>query len=95
LKQASRKGDWRVKFDIAAAKELKKLGTAEQRRILKFLRKRIAGSDDPRRLGTALNGEFAGLWRDRIGDYRLLAKIEDGRFGVLIVRVGQHREICR
>jgi mRNA interferase RelE/StbE len=87
--------EWRVEFDVAAAKELKKLGATGQRRILKYLRERIAGENDPRRLGSALTGEFAGLWRYRIGGYRLLAKIEDGRFVVLIVRVGHRREIYR
>jgi mRNA interferase RelE/StbE len=86
---------WRVEFDVAAAKELRKLGAAERQRILKFLRQRIATDDDPRRLGTALTGEFSGLWRYRIGDYRLIASIEDGRFTVLILRVGHRREIYR
>jgi mRNA interferase RelE/StbE len=89
------KGEWRVEFDAAAAKELKKLGTAEQRRILKYLRQRIAGASDPRRLGKALTGEFAGLWRYRIGDYRLIASIKDKLFVVLILRVGHRREIYR
>ena len=60
--------EWRVEFDAMAAKELKKLGGAEQRRIVKYLRERIAGRSDPRRLGTALTGDFAGLWRYRVGD---------------------------
>ena len=87
--------EWRVEFDAMAAKELKKLGGAEQRRIVKYLRERIAGRSDPRRLGTALTGDFAGLWRYRVGDYRLIASIEDGRFTVLILRAGHRREIYR
>jgi mRNA interferase RelE/StbE len=89
------KPDWRVEFDAAAAKELKKLVTGEQRRILKYLRERIAGANDPRRLGTALSGDFAGLWRYRVGDYRLIAKIEDDRLVVLVLRVGHRREVYR
>jgi mRNA interferase RelE/StbE len=87
--------EWRVEFDVAAAKEFKKLGAADQRRIVKFLRERIAASPDPRRLGAALAGDFAGLWRYRVGDYRLIASIEDGRFTVLILRIGHRREIYR
>ena len=86
---------WRVEFDAAAAKELRKLDASEQRRILEFLRQRIVTGDDPRRLGTALTGEFSGLWRYRIGDYRLIASIEDNRFTVLILRVGHRRNIYR
>jgi mRNA interferase RelE/StbE len=87
--------EWRVEFDAAAAKELKKLGGAEQRRIVKYLRQRVAGTGDPRRLGAALVGDFAGLWRYRVGDYRLIASIEDGRFTVLILRVAHRRDIYR
>lgn len=87
--------DWRVEFDAAAAKEFRKLGGEVQRRILGYLRGRIAGTADPRRLGTALSGEFAGLWRYRVGDYRLIAAIEDGRFTVLVLRVGHRREVYR
>jgi mRNA interferase RelE/StbE len=87
--------EWRVEFDVAAAKELKTFGSAEQRRILKYLRERIAVEDDPRRLGTALTGDFAGLWRYRIGDYRLIAVIEDERHTVLVLRAGHRREIYR
>ena len=86
---------WRVEFDAAAAKELRKLGASEQKRILKFLRQCIATNEDPCRLGMALTGDFAGLWRYRIGDYRLIASIEDGRLTVLILRVGHRRYIYR
>ncbi|MFN0023872.1 MAG: type II toxin-antitoxin system RelE family toxin [Parvularculaceae bacterium] len=87
--------EWRVEFDAAAAKELKKLGKTDQGRILKFLRERIAGEEDPRRLGAALSGEFAGLWRYRVGDHRLVVAIEDQRILVLVLRIGHRREIYR
>jgi mRNA interferase RelE/StbE len=84
---------WRVAFDAAAAKELNKLGASEQRRILKFLRERIATEEDPRRLGMALTGDFSGLWRYRVGDYRLIASLDDGRFTVLVLRVGHRSSV--
>ncbi len=87
--------EWRVEFDAVAAKELKRLGGAEQRRIARFLRERIAVNGDPRRLGTALTGDFAGLWRYRVGDYRLIASIEDRRFTVLVLHAGHRREVYR
>lgn len=89
------KADWRIEFDAAAAKELKKLTASDRLRILKFLRDRVAGSDDPRGLGTALTGEFAGLWRYRVGDFRLIASIDDAVVTVLILRIGHRREIYR
>jgi mRNA interferase RelE/StbE len=86
---------WRIEFVPAAAKELKKLGTAEARRIVKTLETRIAVLDDPRSLGSALTGDLSGLWRWRIGDYRVIARIEDERITILVVRVAHRREVYR
>ena len=86
---------WRIEFDRAAVRDLRKLGVDAERRVLRFLRERIAGSDDPRRLGHALTGDRSGLWRYRVGDYRIVAAIEDQRFVVLVVTVGHRREVYR
>ena len=86
---------WRIEFVPAAAKELKKLGTAEAARIIATLEDRIAQLDDPRTLGSALTGDLGGLWRWRIGDYRVVARIEDERIMILVVRIGHRREVYR
>jgi mRNA interferase RelE/StbE len=86
---------WRVEFDGAAARDLRKLGIEAERRILKFLRERIAGAKDPRAIGHALTGDHKGLWRYRVGDYRIVAAIEDDKFIVLVVTVGHRREVYR
>ncbi|MEA2823242.1 MAG: mRNA interferase RelE/StbE [Bradyrhizobium sp.] len=86
---------WRVEFDRAAARELRKLGADAERRVLAYLRTRIAGSSDPRRLGQPLTGDRQGFWRYRVGDYRIVAAIEDDRFVVLVVTVGHRREVYR
>jgi mRNA interferase RelE/StbE len=86
---------WRVEFDRAAARDLRKLGLDGERRILRYLRERISGSADPRRLGQALTGDRKGLWRYRVGDYRIVAAIEDDRFVVLVVAVGHRRDVYR
>ena len=86
---------WRVEFDRAAARELRKLGPDAERRVLRYLRERIASREDPRRLGHALTGDLQGLWRYRVGDYRIVASIEDDRFVVLVVTVGHRREVYR
>lgn len=59
------------------------------------MRERIASSEDPRRLGHALTGDRKGLRRYRVGDYRIVAAIEDDRFVVLVVSVGHRREVYR
>ena len=86
---------WRVEFDRAAARDLRKLGADGERRVLRYLRERIAGSEDPRRSGHALTGDRKGLWRYRVGDVRIVAAIEDDRFVVLVVTVGHRREVYR
>jgi mRNA interferase RelE/StbE len=84
---------WRVEFDRDAAKELRKLGDPARRTILRYLRERIATADDPRRFGKPLVGELAGLWRYRVGDYRLIVTVEDDRLIVLVLRVAHRREV--
>lgn len=86
---------WRIEFVPAAAKELKKLGRAEAARIIATLENRIARLDDPRFLGSALTADLSGLWRWRIGDYRVVARIDDERITILVVRVAHRREAYR
>jgi mRNA interferase RelE/StbE len=86
---------WQVEFDRDAARELKKLGKKAQADILRYLRNRISTANDPRRLGKALTGDLKGLWRYRVADYRILAKIEDERFIVVVLTVGHRREVYR
>ena len=86
---------WRVEFDRAAARDLRKLGAEAEGLILRYLRERIAGSGDPRRFGHALTGDLKGLWRYRVGGYRIVASIEDHRFVVLVVTIGHRREVYR
>ena len=86
---------WKIEFVPAAAKELKKLGKTEAARIITTLEKRIAVLDDPRTLGSALTGDLGGLWRWRIGDYRVVARIDDEHITILVVRVGHRREVYR
>ena len=84
---------WRVEFDRDAARDLRKLGADAQRRVLRYLRERIATAQDPRRFGRPLTGDLKGLWRYRVGDFRIVASVEDDRFVVLVVTVGHRREV--
>lgn len=86
---------WRIEFHPDAAKELRRLDRGTAARIVRTLETRIATLDDPRLLGAALTGDHAGYWRWRIGDYRVIARIEDARITILVVRVGHRREVYR
>jgi mRNA interferase RelE/StbE len=84
---------WRVEFDPEAARELRKLGHQARHLILKYLRERIATADNPRRFGHALLGDLKGLWRYRVGDYRIVADIREREILVMIVAVGHRRNV--
>ena len=87
---------WKVELDEAAEHELDKLDPQVARRILSFLFDRVAKLDDPRSIGEALKGSKLGVfWKYRVGDYRVVASIEDGALRVLVVRVGNRREVYR
>lgn len=84
---------WAVEFDDRARRELRKLDRQTQQDILRYLRERVAGSPDPRQFGKPLRMNLAGLWRYRIGDYRLICRIEDHHLVVLVLKVGHRREV--
>ena len=84
---------WMIEFTPDAAKQLEKLGKENAKRILKFLRERV--QPDPRQQGKMLKGSQREFWRYRVGDYRILAHIEDIRFVVLVVKLGHRKEIYK
>ncbi len=87
---------WLIEFDDAAKKELAKLDKPLAKRITQFLRERVAVLDDPRSIGDALHGtELGEYWKYRVGDYRVIARIEDGALCILVVRIGNRREVYR
>ncbi|MFZ2852869.1 MAG: type II toxin-antitoxin system RelE/ParE family toxin [Rhodocyclaceae bacterium] len=87
---------WKVELDPAAVRELDKLDPPVARRILSFLHGRLAVLDDPRSIGEALKGSKLGeFWKYRVGDHRIIASIEDGRLRVLVLRIGNRREVYR
>jgi len=87
---------WLIEFDDAAKKDLSKLDKQIARRITGFLRERLAPLDDPRSLGHALKGAALGeLWRYRVGDYRIICEIQDKALRILVITIGNRREIYR
>lgn len=87
---------YRVEFDPAALKDLKKLDRAVQQRLVGFLRTRVAALDDPRSIGEALAGARLGsYWKYRVGDWRIVCDIQDDRIVVRVLRLGNRREVYR
>ena len=81
---------WKVEWDERAVHDAGKLESQVRKRILKYLRERIATDEDPRRFGKPLLADKSGLWRYRVGDYRIVCRIETEKVVVLVLAVG-HR----
>jgi mRNA interferase RelE/StbE len=90
---------WRIEFDDAAKKELGRLAKRDRQtaqRITKFLRERVAVLEDPRSIGEALKGSALGeFWKYRVGAHRIIASIEDEAVRILVLRIGDRKEVYR
>ena len=87
---------WSIDLDPRAKRELTRLDPQVACRINRFLFERIAQLENPRSIGDALKGtEFGDLWKYRVGDYRIIASIEDKLVRILVVRIGNRREVYR
>jgi mRNA interferase RelE/StbE len=88
--------EWSIELTPKADHQLNRLDQQIVRRINRFIFQRIAFLEDPRSIGEALKGtEFGELWKYRVGDYRIIASIEDKLVRILIVRIGNRREVYR
>jgi mRNA interferase RelE/StbE len=87
---------WSIDLDPRAKKELNRLDPQIARRLTVFLYERLAPLENPRSIGEALKGsELGELWKYRVGDYRIIASIEDKLVRILVVRIGNRREVYR
>jgi len=84
---------WSIVIRPSAEKEIDKLGKANRKRVLRYLYDRVAQLDRPRQLGGPLKGTMSEFWRYRIGDLRILCRIEDDRLIVLVIAVGSNRPL--
>jgi mRNA interferase RelE/StbE len=82
---------WAIEWDERAFKEFKRLDRKAQGNIIRYLKERIATADDPKRFGAPLSHDLAGFWKYRLGDYRIICRIEEEKLVVFIVRV-RHRK---
>jgi mRNA interferase RelE/StbE len=86
---------WTVNFEPRALGELKKLGRIAQNRVIAFFQARVSGEGNPRLQGKPLVGDKVGLWRYRIGSYRVVCRIEDESQTVLVLRVAHRKDVYR
>ena len=78
-----------VVFSKEALKDLKKLDKHTAALIIGWVRKNLEGCENPRAHGKGLTANLSGKWRYRVGDYRLLADIQDDKVVIMMLRVGR------
>ena len=87
---------WIIKYTESSSKQLKKLDKQTALRVLDYIDERVAMLSDPRSLGKNLKGPKMGeYWRYRVGDIRLICNILDGQMTVLVIEIGNRREVDR
>lgn len=84
---------YHVEFSKSALRDLKKMDRHTAALVLGWIRKNLEGCEDPRQHGKALSANLSGQWRYRVGDYRILAEIQEDRVMILVLSVGHRREI--
>jgi mRNA interferase RelE/StbE len=84
---------WTIEIDSFAQKQLRKLDRPVQKRLLDWLDERIEGCKNPRHFGEPLRGDLNGLWRYRVGDYRIICEMQEQKLIVLALAIGHRREI--
>ena len=87
---------WRIEYDAGAKKDLSRLDQQIAQRILEFLGGRVAKLEDPRSIGEALKGSVLGdFWKYRVGDYRIIAEIQDKSLRIYVIEIGNRKEVYR
>lgn len=85
---------WHIELKAKAAQAINKLDPQHRERIRAFL-KNQADQSNPRATGKALQGQLAGYWRYRVGDYRLICQIKDTTLVILVIEIGHRKNIYR
>lgn len=84
---------WTIEVSSAAERQLRKLDKTAAKRLATYLQHVVADPEGPRMRGKPLTGGLSGLWRYRVGDYRVICELNDERLVVLVVRLGHRSRI--
>ena len=86
---------WTIKIDSNVSKDIKKMDSQNRTRIVNFINSELANLTNPRQIGKALTGRFKGMWRYRVGDYRIICQIIDNELTIIAVEIGHRKEIYK
>jgi len=85
--------NYSVEYTDDAIKQLKKMDSFTRTMILNWISKHLEGTENPFVSGKALTGNKVGLWRYRVGDYRIIGKIDNGKLVILLLEIGHRSNI--
>ncbi len=86
---------WTLRLSETAKRQLRKLDVGSAQAILRYLNRLLLETSDPRERGSGLRANLAGLWRYRIGDYRVICSIEAHDLVVLVLQIGHRRDVYK
>lgn len=84
-----------VQYSKRAIKDIKRLDRYTQRMLKSWIEKNLIDCEIPRAHGKGLTGNRSGQWRYRIGDYRMICEIDDGKLTILALSVGHRSEVYK
>jgi len=86
---------WTLRLSETAKRQLRKLDASNAQAILRYLNRLLLDTSDLRDRGSGLRANLAGLWRYRVGDYRVICSLEDHELVVLVLQIGHRREVYK
>lgn len=86
---------YKVEFTKKAIKNLSKLDKKNAKLIMSWISKNLVDCENPRQYGKDLKGDKKGIWRYRVGDYRILANIQDDKVIIMLLEIGYRKEIYK
>ena len=86
---------YKVEILESVYKKLSKMDKQTVRVIKNWIIKNLVNIEDPRTKGKALKGNLKGIWRYRVGDYRLFARIKDDKTIIFIIDLGHRKEVYK
>ena len=86
---------YKLKIEKKALKKLKKMDKNRSALLISWINKNLVDTDDPRKHGKTLSGDYRGLWRYRVGDYRIVAMIKDDEILISIIDSGHRKDVYK
>ncbi len=86
---------WQINYQSDTEKQLKRLDTPVRIRVTRFLEERVATLENPRCIGETLSGPLGDYWKYRVGDCRIICNIQDATITILVIKIGNRREVYR